>query len=110
MQYCDGRRQRRPFFRIWYAPRQPQMGLPGPRGRQIVVGVMAASLGLALAGQPDGRSGARAAFDAGLAALHNFEYEQANDAFRDARRLDPAFVLAYWGEAMTYYQTLWRNE
>ena len=27
-----------------------------------------------------------------------------------AREIDPAFVMAYWGEAMTYHQTLWRNE
>src|SRR4051794_21569093 len=46
----------------------------------------------------------------GIAALHSFEYEDANDAFADARRLDPDLVMAYWGEAMTYHQTLWRNE
>ena len=45
-----------------------------------------------------------------MIALHNFEYEEANEAFRQARTLDPGFALAYWGEAMTYYQVLWRNE
>ena len=49
-------------------------------------------------------------FSAVLAALHQFEYEDANESFRQARELDPAFVMAYWGEAMTYHQTLWRNE
>jgi tetratricopeptide (TPR) repeat protein len=49
-------------------------------------------------------------FQRGLTALHNFEYEEANEAFRQARRIDPGFALAYWGEAMTYYQVLWRNE
>jgi hypothetical protein len=53
---------------------------------------------------------AQTAFQSGLTALHNFEYEQANEAFHRARTLEPGFVLAYWGEAMTYHQTLWRNE
>jgi len=46
----------------------------------------------------------------GIAALHDFEYEDANAAFRRARELDADSVLACWGEAMTFYQTLWRNE
>jgi tetratricopeptide (TPR) repeat protein len=46
----------------------------------------------------------------GIVALHNFEYEEANEAFQQARTLDPTEALAYWGEAMTYNQTLWRNE
>lgn len=46
----------------------------------------------------------------GIAALHAFEYEDANEAFARARQLDPSLVMAYWGEAMTYHQSLWRNE
>src|SRR5438270_7646164 len=46
----------------------------------------------------------------GLTALHYFEYEEANDAFRRAQAIDPGSVMACWGEAMTYHQTLWRNE
>jgi tetratricopeptide (TPR) repeat protein len=61
-------------------------------------------------GHPSAQTGAHAAFQRGMAALHHFEYEDANEAFRQARELDPAFVMAYWGEAMTYHQTLWRNE
>lgn len=49
-------------------------------------------------------------FQRGLTALHNFEYEEANEAFRQAQKIDPQFALAYWGEALTYYQVLWRNE
>jgi tetratricopeptide (TPR) repeat protein len=60
--------------------------------------------------QWSGSSDAQAAFLRGLTALHFFEYEDANDAFRDAARIDPSFAMAYWGEAMTYHQTLWRNE
>jgi tetratricopeptide (TPR) repeat protein len=49
-------------------------------------------------------------FQRGLTALHLFEYEDANEAFVQARGIDPTLVMAYWGEAMTYHQTLWRNE
>lgn len=53
---------------------------------------------------------AAAAFAEGLAALHSFEYEDANAAFLRAQRLDPGLALAYWGEAMSYHQTLWGHE
>jgi tetratricopeptide (TPR) repeat protein len=53
---------------------------------------------------------AQAEFLRGVAALHSFEYEAANAAFQRAQQLDPGFAMAYWGEAMTYHQTLWRNE
>src|SRR5215213_8900431 len=67
---------------------------------------------LALADPPAAPSQPRAdvLFQRGLASLHQFEYEDANDAFIEARRIDPRFVMAYWGEAMTYHQSLWRNE
>jgi len=52
----------------------------------------------------------RLSYARGLTALHLFEYEDANDAFVRAQRIDPGFAMAYWGEAMTYYQTLWRKE
>src|SRR5207245_2706354 len=35
----------------------------------------------------------------GLTALHYFEYEEANDAFRRAQAIDPGSVMACWGEA-----------
>jgi tetratricopeptide (TPR) repeat protein len=58
--------------------------------------------------QADGSG--RASLARGIAALHSFEYEEANDAFAEARRLEPGLVMASWGEAMSYHQTLWRNE
>lgn len=45
-----------------------------------------------------------------MTALHNFEYEDAVEAFQRAQALDPGFALAYWGEAMAYNQTLWLNQ
>src|SRR4051794_8713590 len=53
---------------------------------------------------------AQAVFERGVTALHSFEYEDANDAFAEARRLDPGLVMAYWGGAMTYHQSLWGHE
>ena len=53
---------------------------------------------------------AAADFHRGMTAQHNFEYEEANEAFTQARSIDPQFALADWGEAMTYYQVLWRSE
>jgi tetratricopeptide (TPR) repeat protein len=58
-------------------------------------------------------SGAREAqesFLRGLAALHNFEYPAARKAFREAQKVDPDFVMAYWGEAMTFNHTLWYRQ
>ena len=57
-----------------------------------------------------GSSDAQPSFLCGVAALHSFEYEEANEAFKEAQRIDPGFAMAYWGEAMTYSQTLWRHE
>jgi tetratricopeptide (TPR) repeat protein len=57
-----------------------------------------------------GSTDAQPEFVRGVAALHNFEYEEANEAFVKAQKIDPDFAMAYWGEAMTYHQTLWRNE
>ncbi|MEX2272840.1 MAG: hypothetical protein WD690_15315 [Vicinamibacterales bacterium] len=64
---------------------------------------------LAIAASAAGQS-APAEFLRGVVALHNFEYEEANEAFKRVQNSDPDFALAYWGEAMTYHQTLWRNE
>lgn len=53
---------------------------------------------------------AQDAFRRGLTALHNFQYEDAVEAFREAQGIDPSFALAYWGEAMAWNQTLWLNQ
>ena len=82
----------------------------------------AALLGLALTSQAwaqstptiqfptSGAPTAQADFLRGVEALHNFEYEEANQAFVRARSADPSFAMAIWGEALTFHQTLWRNE
>jgi tetratricopeptide (TPR) repeat protein len=57
-----------------------------------------------------GSPAAQAPFLAGVTALHNFQYEDAVEAFREAQRIDRDFALAYWGEAMAFNQTLWLNQ
>ena len=46
---------------------------------------------------PGQAAGAEREFRRGLTALHNFEYEEANEAFQQARTLDQGVVMAYWG-------------
>ncbi|GAA5522893.1 hypothetical protein LQ318_14640 [Aliifodinibius salicampi] len=46
-------------------------------------------------------------FIKGVAALHDFWYPQARVHFKKARKLDPDFAMAYWGEAMTHDHPLW---
>ena len=50
---------------------------------------------------------ATAEFNRGVEWLHSFMYEDAIDAFRAAQKIDPNFVMAYWGEAMSFSQPLW---
>jgi tetratricopeptide (TPR) repeat protein len=57
-----------------------------------------------------GAAAAQPAFLRAVTALHNFQYEDAVEAFRHAQRLDAGFALAYWGEAMSFNQTLWLNQ
>ena len=53
---------------------------------------------------------AQAAFLVGTKALYNFEFDLAADAFREAQKADPAFALAYWGEAMSFNHPLWAEQ
>jgi hypothetical protein len=53
---------------------------------------------------------AQADFIRGLLLLHSFEYDAARRAFQAAERTDPNFAMAYWGEALTYNQTLWAEQ
>ena len=57
-----------------------------------------------------GPASAQPAFIRGVLLLHNFEYDEAIVAFREAQRIAPAFAMAFWGEAMCFNQPLWRNE
>jgi len=49
-------------------------------------------------------------FIRGVLLLHNFHYDQAAEAFRQAQQTDPGFALAYWGEALTYTHQVWNQQ
>lgn len=57
-----------------------------------------------------GNAAAQPHFQRGLALLHNFEYLYAVEAFQEAQKADPDFVLAYWGEAMAHNYPLWAEQ
>jgi hypothetical protein len=57
-----------------------------------------------------GAVAAQESFQAGLAQLHNFQYEQAEELFQKAETADPKFAMAYWGEALTHEHPLWNYE
>ena len=57
-----------------------------------------------------GSESAQDPFRRGVLLLHSFEFEAAAEAFVQAQEADPAFALAYWGEAMTYNHPLWRQK
>ncbi|MEZ5461871.1 hypothetical protein [Dokdonella sp.] len=52
---------------------------------------------------------AQAAFERAALLLHLFEYEDAALAFVEAQSLQPDFVMAVWGEAMTHNHPLWNQ-
>ncbi|MGB5780543.1 MAG: hypothetical protein WBM42_01600 [Eudoraea sp.] len=57
-----------------------------------------------------GNAKAVSQFERGLLLLHSFEYEDAREAFRNARETDAQMPMAYWGEAMTYNHSLWGEQ
>jgi len=57
-----------------------------------------------------GSPSAKPHFIRGVLFLHSFEYDSAAHKFREAQRLDPAFAMAYWGEAMTYTHPVWDEQ
>src|SRR5437660_9285394 len=57
-----------------------------------------------------GAASAQKDFLEGLALLHDFEYPAAAAAFQRAQAADPAFAMAYWGEAMTFNHPVWMEQ
>ncbi len=58
----------------------------------------------------NGSGAAMPYFTKGLKLLHNFEFDDACKEFIKAQEIDSNFVMAYWGEAMTYNHPLWRQQ
>jgi hypothetical protein len=46
-------------------------------------------------------------FNRGVALLHSFAYQPAQEAFRHVSSVDPACAMAHWGAAMTSFHQLW---
>ena len=57
-----------------------------------------------------GSAAAKPHFLRGLLLLHSFEYDAAARAFAEARKVDPGFAMAYWGEAMTHNHPIWGEQ
>jgi len=57
-----------------------------------------------------GSATAQAHFVRGVAALHSFWFEEALDAFRESTKIEPDFMMGYWGEAMAYNHPLWSEQ
>jgi hypothetical protein len=57
-----------------------------------------------------GSEKAHAHFLRGLGALHSFWYEEALEEFRESTRVEPDFMMGYWGEAMALNHPLWGEQ
>lgn len=46
-------------------------------------------------------------FNTGVALLHSFQYQEAEQTFTEVAQQDPQCAMAYWGKAMSLYHQLW---
>ena len=46
-------------------------------------------------------------FERGMALMHSFEYESAENQFKEVAKQDPGCAMAYWGQALSLYHQLW---
>lgn len=53
---------------------------------------------------------AQAEFERATLLLHSFEYEDARECYRRAQEIEPGLAIAHWGEALTHYRPIWRQE
>lgn len=77
----------------------------GAAGLQKIKGLGSLQFATSTASAP-----AQNAFAKGMLLLHLFEYQDAEKAFQEAQKIDPDFVLAYWGEAMTATHPVWNQQ
>jgi len=57
-----------------------------------------------------GSAEAQKRFLRGALLLHSFEFDDATEEFREARKIEPGFAMACWGEAMTFNHPLWMEQ
>ncbi len=60
--------------------------------------------------QTSGSPKAQAHFLRGVAALHSFWFEEALEAFQESTKIEPDFMMGYWGEAMSHNHPLWSEQ
>jgi tetratricopeptide (TPR) repeat protein len=53
--------------------------------------------------------GSQKAFERGIALLHSFGYEEAEQQFTELAQKDPACAMAHWGIAMSLYHQIWER-
>lgn len=53
--------------------------------------------------------GSQAAFERGVALLHSFGYEEAEEQFTEITKSDPACAMAHWGIAMSLFHEIWER-
>jgi len=49
------------------------------------------------------------AFERGVALLHSFGYEEAEEQFAEIAQKDPACAMAHWGSAMSLFHQIWER-
>lgn len=53
--------------------------------------------------------GSQAEFERGVALLHSFGYEEAEEQFTELTKKDPACAMAHWGTAMSLFHEIWER-
>lgn len=54
-------------------------------------------------------AGSQAEFERGVALLHSFGYEEAEEQFTEITKKDPACAMAHWGIAMSLFHEIWER-
>lgn len=54
-------------------------------------------------------SGSQSEFERGVALLHSFGYEEAEEQFTDLAKKDPGCPMAHWGIAMSLFHQIWER-
>jgi hypothetical protein len=88
-----------PTFAAFGANAGPSAGARAPDGTAEQVGKVNFPTSCAMPAQ--------GTLDRGLALLHSFQYQEAEQVFTKATQQDPHCAMAYWGQAMGLYHQLW---
>src|SRR6266404_3513901 len=85
-------------------PETAQSSAHGPHGQSVdgVRPVLYTTLGSYSYRITTNSAEAQRWFDQGLRLVYAFNHLEAQRAFREAARLDPACAMCYWGIALTY--------